>query len=325
MCIALHTQIDGLEQPVSRLVYGMAIAPFNRGGDGTELLDAVLDSGINTFDLARVYGEAERSMGRWLAKRGVRERVVILTKGCHPDVLGRRRVSEKALRKDVEKSLSELGVDCIDIYLLHRDDPSVPAGEVVEWLNELRREGKINLFGGSNWTHGRIAEANAYAAAHGLRPFAVSSPNFGLAEQVTDLWGGGSVTVSGPENAAVRAWYRENRMPVFAYSSLAHGFFSGKMKSADERRAKDFLDSWAMKGYVCPQNFERLRRCEELAAEKGVTVPQLALRWIFSQGLNTFAIVSSASPERVRQNLAALQIPLTDEEAAWLDLRAERV
>ncbi len=321
MDIALHTHLDGLDRPVSRLVYGMAIKPFNCGDDGDALLDAVLASGINTLDLARVYGEAERSLGQYLRRRGGRDRLVILTKGCHPDLLGRRRVSEKALRRDVEKSLSELGIDCIDIYLLHRDDPSVPAGEIVEWLNRLRREGIINLFGGSNWSDARIREANAYAAAHGLQPFTVSSPNFGLAEQVTDLWGGGCVTLSGPSNEAARAWYRAEGMPVFAYSSLAHGFFSGKMKSADERRAKDYLDSWAVKGYVCPQNFERLRRCEELAAQKDVTVPQLALRWIFSQGLNTFAIVSSASPDRMRQNLDALRIPLTDEEAAWLDLR----
>ncbi len=321
MGIDLQARIPGLDKPVSRLVYGMAIQPFNCGGDGDELLDAVLSLGINTFDLARVYGEAERAMGRWLRRRSSRERVVILTKGCHPDPLGRKRVSEKALRRDVEKSLSELGVDSIDIYLLHRDDPSVPAGQIVEWLNGLRREGKIGLFGGSNWTDSRIREAHAYAEAHGLQPFTVSSPNFGLAEQVTDLWGGGCVTLSGPANADALAWYRESRMPVFAYSSLAHGFFAGKMKSADAARAADFLDKWAIRGYACPQNFERLRRCEALAAEKGVTVPQLALRWIFAQGLNAFAVVSSASPARMRQNLAALEIPLTDQEAAWMDLR----
>ena len=81
--------------------------------------------------------------------------------------------------------------DYIDIYLLHRDDPAVPASEIVEIFNAMHREGKIGAFGGSNWTHERIQEANAYAKDHGLIPFTVSSPNFGLADQIADPWGGG--------------------------------------------------------------------------------------------------------------------------------------
>ena len=195
-------------------------------------------------------------------------------------------------------------------------------GAVVELLNALHEEGWIGAFGGSNWTVERIAEANAYAAAHGLIPFSVSSPNFGLAEQVADPWGGGCVTVSGPSNAAARAWYAARRMPVIAYSSLGRGFFSGRVFSGDAARVGELLDPPAVKGYACPDNFERLRRCEELAARKGVTVPQLAMRWIFAQELNTFAVVSTSSPARMQQNIDALQIPLTAQEADYLDLRA---
>lgn len=317
-----YGEIPYVDKPVSRLFYGTASMPFVAGGDGGELLDAMLALGVNAIDTARVYGMSEASIGQWMASRHCREQVVLLTKGGHPDPEGRRRITPADIRGDIGTSCELLQTDYIDVYLLHRDDPEVPVGAVVELLNALHEEGRIGAFGGSNWTVERIAEANAYAAAHGLVPFSVSSPNFGLAEQVADPWGGGCVTVSGPSNAAARAWYAARRMPVIAYSSLGRGFFSGRVFSGDAARVGELLDPPAVKGYACPDNFERLRRCEELAARKGVTVPQLAMRWIFAQELNTFAVVSTSSPARMQQNIDALQIPLTAQEADYLDLRA---
>ncbi len=315
--------IPGVKQPVSRILFGMAMKPFLSGEDGTDLLDSVLAAGINTFDLARNYNLAERSMGKWMEKRGNRDQVVLLSKCAHPSVLGRKRVSEKEIRKDFRLSSEALGTDFIDIYLLHRDDPKVPAGQIVEIMNALHAEGKIGVFGGSNWTHRRIAEANEYAYAHGLVPFTLSSPNFGLAEQIADPWGGGCVTVSGPENEDARAWYRAQEMPVIAYSSLGRGFFSGRMKSTDAARPQDFLDGPSVRGYACPRNFERLRRCEVLAGLKNVSVPQIAMRWIFGQDLNVFAVVSSSRPERIRENLQALSLEMTPAELDYLDLRRD--
>lgn len=223
-----------------------------------------------------------------------------------------------------EKSLKMLGVDYVDIYLLHRDDPAVPAGELVEILNELQKEGKFKCFGVSNWTRERIAEVNDYAARKGLNPIRVSSPNFGLAEQICDPWGGGCVTISGPENEGVRQWYADNQMPVLAYSSLGRGFFSGRFKSNDRKEAKKVLDANAQKGYLCEGNMERLRRAEILAEEKGVTVPQIAMAYIFNQKLNTFAIVSTSNASRMEKNVEALSLELTEPECAWLDLRDNR-
>ncbi len=319
----IYGVIPGIGIPVSRIFFGMAMMPFMAGGDGSDLLDSVFAAGINAFDLARVYGLAEQSMGKWLQKRSNRERVILLSKCAHPDIYGGKRVREEEIRKDFRLSSEALGVSRIDIYLLHRDDQEVPAGHVVEILNALHAEGKIGVFGGSNWTHERVAEANEYAYAHNLIPFTVSSPNFGLAEQKEDLWGGGCVTISGPENEAARTWYSAQRMPVIAYSSLGRGFFSGRMKSTDADHPQDFLDEYAVKGYACPQNFERLRRCEILAQMKNVTVPQIAMRWIFGQEVNTFAVVSSSRPERIRDNLDALALDMTQEELDYLDLRRE--
>lgn len=321
--IAYQT-IEGVDKPVSRIFYGTAALPFSAGEDGAPLLDAVTEMGINAIDTARVYGLAEKSIGDWLSHRDCREKLVLLSKCGHPDLeTGRKRINEKEMREDLETSLHLLQTDYLDIYLLHRDDPDVPVGDIVEVFNAMHTEGKIHAFGGSNWTWQRIEAANEYAYAHNLIPFTVSSPNFGLADQVADLWGGGSVSISGPENKEARNWYRKNQMPVIAYSSLGHGLFSGKLHAAHAaEEAPKVLDSFAMKGYACPDNYERLRRCELLAAEKGLTVSQIAMAWIFGQPLNTFAIVSSGSPKRMQQNIDASNISLTQEECDFLDLKS---
>ena len=250
----------------------------------------------------------------------MRDKVVILSKCAHPDPSGRKRVNEKEIREDYAVSAGELRTDYIDIYLLHRDDPEVPVGEIVELLNAMHEEGKIGAFGGSNWTHRRIAEANAYAKEHHLIPFTVSSPHFSLAEQVQDPWGGGCVTISGPSNGAAREWYRSQGMPVIAYSSLSHGFLSGRVKSGEHEKAGQILDEFAMKGYGCADNFERLRRCEELAEKKQCTVSQIAMAWIFRQELNMLAVVSTSSAERMQANIDAMSMKMSEEEAAYLDL-----
>lgn len=317
-----YGDIAGVKQPVSRILLGTAVKPMLFGQDADEMLDAAVGNGINAFDTARNYGGAEASLGRWLKKRGVRGEVVLLSKCAHPDERG-SRVNERAIREDFARSQEALGTDYIDIYLLHRDDERVPVGEIVELLNAMRREGKIGAFGGSNWTHERLAAANEYARSRGLIPFAASSPNFGLAHQMCDPWGGGCVTISGAENGAAREWYRKTQLPVIAYSSLGRGFFSGKFRSGERARARKVLDAVARKAYDCEENYLRLRRAEELAGKKGCTVSEIAMRWVFSEGLNIFAVVSASSRERILGNIAALSLPMTAKEAEYLDLRRE--
>lgn len=314
----LYALIPNIEKPVSRILYGTATEPFMSGGNCDEYFDKMFALGINTIDAARVYKGAETSIGEWMTRRNNRSDVVILSKCAHPSEDGRKRVNEKEIRADLEKSLRELQTDYIDIYLLHRDDPEIPAGEIVEIMNDLYNEGKIRAFGGSNWTRDRINAANEYATAHGLIPFEVSSPNFGLADQIGDPWDGTCVTISGKRNADARDWYKQNRMPVIAYSSLGRGLFSGRLKSGEE--AENILDGAALKGYGYEENYERLRRCEIMAAEKGVKIPQIAMAWLFNQPLNTFAVVSTSSEARMKENIAALNIILTEDECQWLNL-----
>ena len=312
-------KIPGLEMPVSRLFFGTAIPPLSTDEAGAEeLLDSVLAAGVNAFDCARSYGRAEEVLGRWMEKRGCREQVVVLTKGG--DIRnGVVQVNRQVIQEQLRRSLDALRTDCIDLYLLHRDDPATPVEEFIDTLNEARENGQIKVFGVSNWTHQRIAQANAYAASRGLCGFSASSPNYGLALQLRDLWGGGCVTLTGPENEEARQWYRENQMPVIAYSSLARGFFSGRFRADDYEGARAVLDTWAQKGYLYPENMARLRRAEKLAERENVTVAEIALRYVFASDMNLFAVVSTTSPARLEKNLRAVACPLSREDARTLE------
>ncbi len=314
-------EIPGIDKKVSRIFFGTASAPLAKG-DAEKLLDDIYGLGINAFDMARNYMGSEKAVGEWMQKRGNREELVLLSKCAHPDVTTwRKRVNEKEIREDLATTLELLQTDYVDIYLLHRDDPDVPVGEIVELFNEFYTDGKVKAFGGSNWTHERIECANEYAYSHNLRPFVVSSPNYGLADQVNDPWGGGCVSISGPSNQEARNWYIKNHMPVIAYSSLGRGFFSGKLKSTDKERAGEILDEFAMKGYFCDDNFERLRRCEEMAAQKKCSISQIAMAFIKSRGINTFAVVGTTKASRMQENIDAFSIDLTMDEADYLDLK----
>ncbi len=320
--------IEGMEKTLPPVIVGMShpvIAQITEDDTvrreekpGFRLLDELWEMGLNAYDCAAIYGEAE--LGAYLTARKRRQEAVIVTKCAHPNRY-RNRVTPFDMESDLHDSLAKLQTDHIDIYLLHRDDVKVPVQTVIETMNRFQREGKIGIFGASNWTVERIVEANRFAGENGYQGFSVISPNFGLAHQVQDLWGWGSTTLTGPEHEADRRWCRENQIPVLAYSSMAHGFFSGKFHSDEPEKAEMVLDAFAKKGYYAPENMERLRRAELLAEKYGCPVASIAIGYLFGQGLNVFPILSGAKPERFREALAAVELPLTAEECAWLDLR----
>ena len=319
-----YGRVEGVDKPVSRLVLGTMIITDEAQERSSALLDAVVAHGGNALDTAHGYGggHSERGIGAWMAARGNREKMVILTKGCHHNA-DRRRVTPYDLSSDLFDSLARLQTDYVDIYMLHRDDPAVPVGPIVKRLNEHHAAGRIRAFGGSNWTHERIQQANDYAAAHGMVGFTASSPNYGLAEQVEDPWGEGCVTVSGPGNATARQWYRKQQMPIFAYSSLARGFFSGRVSPDDPAGAAELLDRAATKAYCHPVNFRRLARAAKLAEEKGVSIPQIATAFVLSAPLTVFPLIGAANGNEFADNVEAFGIALSQQEWEWLDLQHE--
>ncbi|MCL2820567.1 MAG: aldo/keto reductase [Oscillospiraceae bacterium] len=314
-----YGRIAGIDKEISRIIFGtMIIHPDENGSYDRvfSLLDSAMENGITTFDTAKVYG-SEPNIGKWMKERDNRSDVVIITKGAHPDENG-SRVPAAKLAEDIENSLRQLQTDYIDIYMLHRDDLTVPVSDIMDTLNRYVGSGAIKAIGGSNWTVERFTEANNYALEKGLTPFTASSPNYGLAVQVENPWGDGCISISGPENDVVRKWYVENNMPVFAYSSIARGFFSGRVTSSDYSPDTDKLDDVCKYAYCHPVNFKRLDKAYTLAEKKGVTVAEIAIAYCFAGELDVYALLGAESLLEINSAVKALDVEITPEEAAWL-------
>jgi aryl-alcohol dehydrogenase-like predicted oxidoreductase len=314
--------ISGIPHQVSRLVFGtapfgdraLALFPAPRPTERfCRLLDAVWEEGCNAFDAAAVYqlGGSERLLGAWTRSRGNRDRVVIISKGAHPSIpLFRNRVTPREIVRDLEGSLRRLRTDYVDLYLLHRDDPSVPVGPLVETLHRLREQGKVLAYGASNWSFERVAEANGYAVKSGLTPFAASSPHFSLAEWRRPPYPG-CVSIAGKAGAASREWYGKQGMAVLAWSSLAKGFFGASAGVSTPRIRQ--------RAYHTTVNLERFHRVQEMAKKRDVSPSQVALAYVFAQPMEAFAIVSTHSAARFGQNMEAVRLSLSMEEAKWLE------
>jgi aryl-alcohol dehydrogenase-like predicted oxidoreductase len=249
----------------------------------------------------------------------MRDEMVVMGKGAHHLATLERRVTPAAIHEDIGTSLGEMGIDTIDVYMLHKDDPAADVGPIVDALNEEVAQGRIKMFGGSNWTHQRIAEANAYAGAQELSPFTVSSPNLALAVPNEPMWVG---CVSIANDEAAQAWYRETDMPLFAWSSQARGFFSGRYRP-DLSDGETVDTQNVIRTYYSADNWERYRRADELSERKGCTVGQIALAWVLHHPLNVHALIGPATTSQLDDCLGTLHVELTPEEVAWLNLAAE--
>jgi aryl-alcohol dehydrogenase-like predicted oxidoreductase len=301
-----------LNRDLSRLVLGSMVFNPEAPELADTLLDAWFEAGGNIVDTAHVYhgGHSERILGRWLEARNLRSEVVILTKGAHHNA-DRRRVTPEDILCDLRDSLARLRTDTIDLYLLHRDDPDVPVEEIVDALNEQYQAGRIRAFGGSNWSTARLDAANAYAAREGLVGFTASSVHLSLAQPGGEIWPG----CLDARSEADRTWYRDRQLPLFAWSSQARGFFSGTF--TPENIAENEL---MQRVYGRPGNWERLRRAGELGRERGFSAIQVALAWVLHQPFPVFPIIGPATVDELSSSLRALELELSPDELAWLDL-----
>lgn len=316
-----YKAIKGVKIPISRIVLGCDSLPFHTGEGLDELLEGSLKLGINAFDTAHKYGNSERLISQYINTHHLREKVVVISKACHPTKDRQSTLNPTTLRKEIEESLSYFGY--LDIFLLHRDDTTMDLKEMLSILNEYREQGKIRVYGVSNWKSARIAEANEIAAKEGYAPFMVSNPHYSLAEWIHDPWGG-VVSLSGESNINERKFYIDDQMPVFAYSPLGRGYLSGRVRSEHYEEDKRSLSNDALFSYDDPRNKERLRRCELLAKEKGTDVPSIALAFLFSSPMNVFAIIGSTNLKRLEDDAKALEVHLSEEEMDYLDLVDER-
>ena len=304
--------IPGVAKPISRIVLGTLVFSPHKEMTGEELLDAFFEAGGNAIDTAHAYGggDSERVVGAWMNTHNNREEVFLIDKGAHhtPKV-PRPRLNPQEIKCDLDESLDRLHTDYIDLYLLHRDDPQIPVATIVDYLNHEIEIGRIIAFGASNWTHLRIQEANEYAAQNGLIGFAVSSSNLSLAVPMEAMWPG---VLSASDEA--QHWHRENDFPLLSWSSQARGFFSGQF--TPENRDDENM----VRVYYNPENFEKLRRAQELGGKKGFTAIQIALAYVMHQPYPTLPIIGPCTLAELDSSLEALKIKLSNDEMRWLDL-----
>ncbi|CAI6087719.1 aldo/keto reductase [Cohnella sp. JJ-181] len=310
-----YIDIPGSRLPVSRLIKGTDYFYHDSYELAAANMDAYLALGGNAVDSAHIYcgGQSEEVLGRYMEERGNRDRIVILTKGAHHDKNG-PRVTKQAIDEDLRVSLERLRTDHIELYALHRDDPDVPVGVIVEALNAHIESGAIGAIGGSNWTWQRLQAANEYAAAHGLVGFAFSSPNLSLAKAQEPYW---KDAVSADH--ATIDWHEKHQLPLLSWSSQARGFFTGRF-SPDNRSDADLV-----RVFYNDDNWERLARAERLAAEKGVTAIQIALAYVLNQPFPACALIGARNAEELRSCDEAMRLVLTREEMDWLDLKQATV
>ena len=312
--------ISNVNGPVSRLVMGSMVFSIDNQQLTNELLDRFVEAGGTAIDTARIYarGSSETAFGNWLRSHGRRDHVVVIGKGAHHDRdTLERRVNPAAIHEDIQESLDAMQLDTMDIYLLHKDDPDAAVGPIVEALNEEAEAGRIGAFGGSSWSHQRITEANAYAEAHGLRGFEASSPNLALAVPTEPMWVG-CISLSGDADAL--SWYALTQLPVFAWSSQARGFFSGRYTPG--MTGETLNEQNVIRTYFSDANWERYRRAEELAQHKGCTLQQITLAWVLQQPLNVYALIGPETVKELENSLGALDVELEADELSWLNLES---
>lgn len=298
--------LAGLDKPVSRLVMGvdnqLSIAHC------AVMFDDFFERGGNCFDTAHIYlgGNAERLLGQWIKRRGVRGDVVILDKGAHTPFCTPQWLTEQH-----KESLSRLACDHVDIYVMHRDNPDVPVSEFIDVLNQHVRAGTMRIFGASNWTLQRIEQANAYARSKNLTGFSIISNNLSLARMVDPPWRG-CVASSDAES---RAWLARTQMPLMPWSSQARGFFN-------RAEPGDTSDNELVRSWYSEDNFRRLERARQLAKAKGVEPVAIALAYVLCQDFPTFPLIGPRTLAETRTSMAALDIELTPQEVKWLNLEA---
>lgn len=307
--------IKGLNKPVSVLMKGSDYFFHDNYEKAAANLDAYFASGGNSIDSAHIYcgGQSEEVIGRYMKERGNRDEWVILTKGAHHDHNG-PRVTAKHIREDITTSFERLQTDFIDLYALHRDDPNIPVGEIVEALNEYVKAGTVGAIGVSNWTWQRIQAANEYADANGLAGFSFSSPNLSLAKPNEPFWSG---CVSADEETC--AWHEAQQLPLLSWSSQARGFFTGRF-SPEIRDNADLV-----RVFYNDDNWERLERAKQLGASKGASAIQIALAYVINQPFPTCALIGAQSEEELRSCEEGALIYLTPDEMNWLDLKTDKL
>ncbi|TDE36155.1 L-glyceraldehyde 3-phosphate reductase [Nonomuraea mesophila] len=278
------------------------------------ILHKALDLGITHFDIADRYGPplgaAESTFGRILP-RSLRDEVVVTTKGSNPmwDGPYGKGNSRKHLLATLDRSLERLGLDFVDIYYLHRDDPDTPLEEQMATLDHMVRTGRVLYVGVSNFSPERTAEAARLLRALGT-PLLVHQPSYSLLNR-------------GIEDSLLGV-LEEQGVGCVVYSPLAQGLLTDRYLDGIPAGSRAAEGRFLTADRVTPEVLAFVRSLSELAEARGQTVAQLSLAWALRDPRITSVLVGASSPEQLEANVAAVDnLGFTHEELAAIDRAAK--
>lgn len=299
---------------------GLEIAPLVFGGNvfgwtadeatSFDLLDRFTGRGFNAIDTADVYsawapglsgGESETVMGKWLARRGRREDLVIMTKVGSLE--GRKGLSASNIAAAVEDSLRRLQTDYLDVYFAHIDDDTVPLEETIEAFSRLVDAGKVRTMGASNYNAGRLREALGISQDKGLSRYEVIQPGYNLYDR------------AGYESELAGV-VREEGLGVVAYFALAAGFLTGKYNSKADLEGA--ARAGMLEGYFDERGMRLLDALRKVAGDLDATPAQVALAWLMSRP-NVVPIASATSLQQLDDILGAAELDLPKDALDTLD------
>ncbi|HLS76564.1 MAG TPA: aldo/keto reductase [Nocardia sp.] len=273
------------------------------------MIDICLDAGLTLFDTADVYsdGASEEVLGA--AIEGRRDRVLISTKASLPTGPGPGEAGSGRARliAAVEGSLRRLGVDHIDLFQLHAFDAGTPVHEVLSTLDDLVRAGKIRYAGASNFAGWQLMKSLAVAGEYGLPRYVAHQVYYSLVGRDYE-W-------------ELMPLARDQGVGAVVWSPLGWGRLTGKIRRGRPLPEGSRLHRTAEAGPPVPE--ERLYRVvdvlDELAAETGRTIPQIALNWLLTRPTVATVLIGARDEDQLRHNLGAIGWRLTDEQLARLD------
>jgi aryl-alcohol dehydrogenase-like predicted oxidoreductase len=304
-------RIDGTDLEVFPLCFGGNVFGWTADEPRSfALLDAYTAAGGNFVDTADSYvewapggqgGESETIIGHWLARRGRRDDLVIATKvGQAP---GREGLSPANIAAAADASLARLGVDHIDLYYAHEDDPETPLEETMAAFAELVRAGKVRYVAASNYAAPRLAEALAASDRVGAPRYVGTQTHYNLVhrEEYED------------ELAPLCA--REG-LSGFAYSALADGFLSGKYRPGRDLPQSERAEDAAP--YLDERGLRVLEALDAVAARHDAPVAAVALAWLTAQPTVAAAVASARTIEQLGELLASATLPLDEDDVRLL-------
>jgi aryl-alcohol dehydrogenase-like predicted oxidoreductase len=304
------TKIPRTDLDVSGLCFGGNVFGWTADRDTSfEVLDAYAAADGNFIDTADVYmatapgnsgGESETIIGEWLAARGNRDGIVIATKvGKLP---GLANLKAETIRQAADDSLRRLGVERIDLYYSHGDDPDTPLEEMLGAFGELIEAGKVGAIAASNYSGERLAEALAVSEREGLPRFVALQPGYNLMDREYE--------------DDQRAVCEREGLACFPYYGLAKGFLTGKYRPGGEEI--DSPRAEGAKAYLDGRGEKMLAALDEIAAAHEVEVAAVALAWLRRQETVLAPIASARNTEQLKPLLASVELTLSDEELARL-------